>query len=83
MLRKICNHPDLSSAAGSLDWMKTAKQATESGTSIDNMEFDNGYGYWRRSGKMIVVESLLRLWKEQGHRVLLFSQTRQVCVFAF
>lgn len=23
------------------------------------------YGYWKRSGKMIVIESLLKLWKKQ------------------
>ena len=25
---------------------------------------------------MIVVQSLLKLWQEQGHRVLLFSQSK-------
>jgi len=36
------------------------------------------FGYWKRSGKMIVVESLLKLWKEQKHKVLLFTQSRQM-----
>jgi len=36
------------------------------------------YGHWERSGKMVVVESLLKLWKKQGHKVLLFTQSRQV-----
>ena len=27
---------------------------------------------------MVVVRALLNLWKSQGHRVLLFSQTRQM-----
>ena len=36
------------------------------------------YGYWKRSGKMIVVESLLKLWKKQGHKVLLFTQSRKM-----
>ena len=27
---------------------------------------------------MVVVESLLRLWRAQGHRVLLFSQTKMM-----
>lgn len=27
---------------------------------------------------MVVVESLLRLWRDQGHRVLLFSQTKMM-----
>ena len=83
MLRKICNHPDLTSSAGSLDWMKACQEAAEADRNAgtkqqDNIEFDNGYGFWNRSGKLIVVESLLKLWKEQCHRVLLFSQTRQV-----
>ena len=82
MLRKICNHPDLTSSAGSLDWMNASKQAAEAGVNVgdgmESSEFDSGYGFWNRSGKLIVVESLLRLWKEQNHRVLLFSQTRQV-----
>eukprot|EP01135_Chromosphaera_perkinsii_P008600 Nk52_evm42s1401 gene=Nk52_evmTU42s1401 len=33
---------------------------------------------WMQSGKMLVVDSLLRMWYDQKHRVLLFSQTRQM-----
>ena len=40
---------------------------------------EESYGYWRRSGKLEVVESLLKLWKKQGHHVLLFSQSKLVC----
>ena len=36
------------------------------------------YGYYKRSGKMIVVRSLLKLWREQGHRALLFSQSKMM-----
>ncbi|KAH9245779.1 hypothetical protein BASA81_016716 [Batrachochytrium salamandrivorans] len=36
------------------------------------------YGAVEKSGKMIVVKALLQMWKSQGHRVLLFSQTRQM-----
>ncbi|WVZ71859.1 hypothetical protein U9M48_020391 [Paspalum notatum var. saurae] len=36
------------------------------------------YGNPERSGKMKVVEQVLRVWKEQGHRVLLFTQTQQM-----
>jgi len=36
------------------------------------------YGNPSRSGKMMVVEKLLTLWKEQNHRVLLFSQSRMM-----
>ncbi|XP_006643635.1 DNA excision repair protein CSB isoform X2 [Oryza brachyantha] len=36
------------------------------------------YGNPERSGKMKVVEKVLTVWKEQGHRVLLFTQTQQM-----
>ena len=36
------------------------------------------YGSESKSGKMKVVKALLELWKRQGHRTLLFSQTRQM-----
>lgn len=37
------------------------------------------YGNIERSGKLKVVEQVLRMWKAQGHRVLLFTQ---VCYLA-
>ena len=36
------------------------------------------FGWGKRSGKMIVVEALLKMWCEQKHRVLLFSQSKLV-----
>lgn len=36
------------------------------------------YGNPERSGKMKVVIQVLKMWKEQGHRVLLFAQTQQM-----
>uniref|UniRef100_A0ACD5VAZ4 Uncharacterized protein n=1 Tax=Avena sativa TaxID=4498 RepID=A0ACD5VAZ4_AVESA len=36
------------------------------------------YGNPERSGKMKVVEQVLQVWKNQGHRVLLFAQTQQM-----
>ncbi|XP_025736375.1 DNA excision repair protein ERCC-6 isoform X1 [Callorhinus ursinus] len=66
-LRKICNHPDLFSGGP-----KNPK-----GIPDDELEEDQ-FGYWKRSGKMIVVESLLKIWHRQGQRVLLFSQSRQM-----
>ncbi|XP_074089238.1 DNA excision repair protein ERCC-6 isoform X2 [Macrotis lagotis] len=67
-LRKICNHPDLFSGGP-----KIIKGIPE-----DELEEGDQFGYWKRSGKMIVVESLLKIWHKQGHRVLLFSQSRQM-----
>ncbi|KAM9324969.1 DNA excision repair protein ERCC-6 [Gastrophryne carolinensis] len=67
-LRKICNHPDLFNGGP-----KILK-----GTKDEDLEESDEFGYWKRSGKLIVVESLLRIWHQQGHRVLLFSQSRQM-----
>ncbi|KAI8838811.1 SNF2 family N-terminal domain-containing protein [Chytriomyces cf. hyalinus JEL632] len=36
------------------------------------------YGNPTRSGKMQVVKALLSMWKRQGHRALVFCQTRQM-----
>ncbi|XP_062080234.1 protein CHROMATIN REMODELING 8 [Humulus lupulus] len=36
------------------------------------------YGNPERSGKMKVVGQVLKVWEEQGHRVLLFTQTQQM-----
>lgn len=36
------------------------------------------YGNPERSGKLKVVAQVLNLWKSEGHRVLLFSQTQQM-----
>jgi len=58
ILRKICNHPDL--------------------TDHRNLSVKPGYNYGNpaKSGKMKVVGSLLELWKNTGHKALLFAQHR-------
>ncbi|CAG09381.1 unnamed protein product, partial [Tetraodon nigroviridis] len=67
-LRKICNHPDLFS--GGPQFLR--------GVPEDQLAQEDRFGFWKRSGKLIVVESLLRLWFRQGQRVLLFTQSRQM-----
>ncbi|KAF4090355.1 hypothetical protein AMELA_G00050880 [Ameiurus melas] len=67
-LRKICNHPDLF----------TGGPRMLRGIPVEELTKEEHFGYWKRSGKLIVVESLLRLWFKQGHRVLLFTQSRQM-----
>lgn len=65
-LRKICNHPDL--------YLYEAQDEFE---AVDEETF----GHWKRSGKMTVVNSLLKIWQKQGHRALIFSQSRvMLCV---
>lgn len=44
----------------------------------DEAKKSSSYGSPSKSGKLLVVESLLKMWKSQGHRVLLFCQTRQM-----
>ncbi|XP_054007934.1 DNA excision repair protein ERCC-6-like isoform X1 [Hylaeus anthracinus] len=68
-LRKICNHPDLFLYTTFVD------SDEEIDASDETLE---KFGYWKRSGKMVVVRSLLKIWKKQGHRVLLFTQGRQM-----
>ncbi|ORX58514.1 hypothetical protein BCR36DRAFT_317975 [Piromyces finnis] len=36
------------------------------------------YGYYKKSGKMVVVKGLLKTWYESNNKVLLFCQTRQM-----
>uniref|UniRef100_T1IM14 DNA excision repair protein ERCC-6 n=1 Tax=Strigamia maritima TaxID=126957 RepID=T1IM14_STRMM len=67
-LRKICNHADLFTGGP-----KHFGDVDES-TLSDEMR----YGYWKRSGKLIVVEAILKIWHAQQHRVLLFTQSRQM-----
>ncbi|KAG8370817.1 hypothetical protein BUALT_Bualt13G0022900 [Buddleja alternifolia] len=44
----------------------------------DHSHGNPDYGNPKRSGKMKVVAEVLNVWKEQGHRVLLFTQTQQM-----
>ena len=41
------------------------------------------FGYYKLSGKMLVIEGLLKVWHKQKHKVLLFSQSRQVRLIIF
>ncbi|XP_075073274.1 DNA excision repair protein ERCC-6 [Mixophyes fleayi] len=67
-LRKMCNHPDLFSGGPKIP----------KGTKDEDLDKVEQFGYWKRSGKLIVVEALLKIWHRQGHRVLLFTQSRQM-----
>lgn len=46
---------------------------------IDILDEDK-YGYWEKSGKMIVLKTLLKIWHKQNHRVLLFTQSKKVFI---
>uniref|UniRef100_A0A0R3S1B2 DNA repair and recombination protein RAD54-like n=1 Tax=Elaeophora elaphi TaxID=1147741 RepID=A0A0R3S1B2_9BILA len=66
-LRKLCNHPDLITGGPNKfnDYDVTADEEMDFGSPC-------------RSGKMQVLKTLLKLWKRQGQKVLLFSQSRQM-----
>ncbi|KAI9333534.1 Rad26 protein [Zopfochytrium polystomum] len=44
----------------------------------DLLESSSSYGSPSRSGKLQVLKSLLATWTPQGHRTLVFTQTRQM-----
>jgi DNA excision repair protein ERCC-6 len=69
-LRKICNHVDIVSD----EYYKSPLWS--SNYSGDDLKQAFRKGFFKRSGKMIVVDTLLKLWKKQDGRVLLFSQSR-------
>lgn len=76
-MRKICNHPDLFDSTDCSNQIKQLKNVSQSKHSEFFSE-DETFGHYKKSGKMMVVDSLLKLWKKQGHKVLLFTQSRQM-----
>lgn len=68
-LRKICNHPDL--------FLYTRELDSDEDIALSEEQLEE-FGYWKRAGKMNVVRSLLKIWHKQQHRVLLFTQGRQM-----
>lgn len=72
ILRKICNHPDLYICQVDEDLPEDATLPKD---------LVQSFGYWKRAGKMVVINSLLKIWKKQGHRVLIFTQSRaMICI---
>lgn len=67
-LRKICNHPDLFSGGPKL----------LRGDREEDLPEEERFGHWSKAGKMIVLSTLLKMWYKQKHRVLLFSQSKQM-----
>lgn len=44
----------------------------------EERQYETDYGNPKRSGKMQVVKQLLLLWHKEGHKTLLFTQSRQM-----
>ncbi|PIA19536.1 hypothetical protein COEREDRAFT_34871, partial [Coemansia reversa NRRL 1564] len=66
--RKICDHPDLLLFEDELAGVG----------NVGSRRLPPDYGDWRRSGKLTILHALLEMWQPQGHKVLIFSQTRQM-----
>lgn len=76
-LRKICNHPDLFDSTDCHDQLRQLRDNSKK-KHPEFFSHDETFGHYRKSGKMMVVDALLKLWKSQGHKVLLFTQSRQM-----
>ena len=96
-LRKLCNHPDLVTNDYSQQ-QSHDDEGEESGNHDDGLIDSRGvkermgvvlggekgtYGHYSRSGKMVVVETLLKVWQKQEHKVLLFTQSRLVSCYGY
>lgn len=86
-LRKICNHCDIPLHKNDTDKdiygsaydraiLRTDATASKRVKPAEEEDEPDDYGNWKRAGKMIVLDRVLRAWHEAGSRVLLFSQTR-------
>lgn len=77
ILRHICNHPDLLQTFGE-DNPHSNSYSRFMPTFAKDDDLPLAYGSPEASGKMQVLIKILAMWKEQGHRVLLFTQTRKM-----
>lgn len=84
-LRKICNHADIPLHNNDNDDVHGKPNITRKGLvpvgkveELSRYEWEDpeDYGNWKRSGKMLVLDRILKAWHKAGSRVLLFSQTR-------
>ncbi|CAH8575536.1 unnamed protein product [Schistosoma turkestanicum] len=80
LLRNLCNHPDLATG-GPRDscFLNEEFESDKQGIEDVCLSYSwSRFGCPRRSSKMLVVASLLKNWYDQGHKVLLFSQSRRM-----
>ena len=78
-LRKCCNHPFLLDGVEQRETEKQHRELLESG-ALDNkapeeiQQMLNVGGYIQTSGKMVLLDKLLPKLRQEGHKVLIFSQ---------
>mmetsp|Transcript_18297 Transcript_18297/g.37033 ORF Transcript_18297/g.37033 Transcript_18297/m.37033 type:complete len:2677 (+) Transcript_18297:174-8204(+) len=78
-LRKCCNHPFLLDGVESREIEKRHEELRSNGdfgkkTPEEQHAILNEYGYVLSSGKMVLLDKLLPKLKQEGHKVLIFSQ---------
>jgi len=78
-LRKCCNHPFLLDGVEAREMGKFEKDLLESGDFYNKSATDihnhlHVMGYIQTSGKMVLLDKLLPKLREEGHKILIFSQ---------
>ena len=78
-LRKVCNHPFLLENVEHRETDRKFKEFIESGafegkTPEEQQHMLNEHGYVMTSGKMVLMDKLLPKLRQEGHKVLIFSQ---------
>jgi DNA excision repair protein ERCC-6 len=83
-LRKICNHPDLVCGSDQSSFESFVRNGFVGDDSLmgessdEDDDIDISESMVERAGKLHVLAKILPLWKEQGHRVLIFCQWRKM-----
>ncbi|XP_075691728.1 DNA excision repair protein ERCC-6-like [Rhinoderma darwinii] len=79
ILKKLCDHPRLLSARAcvqlGLEGDGTEENAIEAVTKFDHLSDET---LMEESGKLVLLIELLNKLKEEGHRTLVFSQSRKM-----
>lgn len=84
VLRKICNHPDLVCGPDQLSFDSFVRKGfvvddtLDDSSSEEDQDIGTKESMIERCGKLQVLAKILPLWREQGHRVLIFSQWTKV-----
>jgi chromodomain-helicase-DNA-binding protein 7 len=78
-LRKVCNHPCLLEGVEHREQDRVFKEFLESGkfdgkSPDEQQEIMNDHLFIQTSGKMVLMDKLLPKLRQEGHKVLLFSQ---------
>jgi chromodomain-helicase-DNA-binding protein 7 len=78
-LRKVCNHPCLLEGVEHREQDRQFKEFLEAGafegkTAEEQQRMLNEHLYIQTSGKMVLLDKLLPKLRQEGHKVLIFSQ---------